>query len=122
MYSMLGGDVTNLQSKSNLEHLQIRNDEQVPRGRGRPKKYMNSHIAINATKKKLRRFGDQEDHCLNIGIQLSKKGKRSPFTHWESLLNPKKKVDSGETQEEQHPKKKVKRGVGRPRLDRSKIE
>lgn len=68
-----------LQSKSTLEMLQIRTDEQVPRGRGRPKKYTVSHIAVNATKKKLRRFGDQEDHCMNIGMQLSKKGKR---THW----------------------------------------
>jgi hypothetical protein len=76
---MLGGDVAVLHSKSNLELLQMRNDEQVPRGRGRPKKYMVSHIAVNATKKKLRRFGDQEDHCMNISMQLSKKGKR---THW----------------------------------------
>lgn len=59
MYSMLGGDVAVLQTKSNLDHLQVKNDDQIPRGRGRPKKYMVSHIAINATKKKLRRFGDQ---------------------------------------------------------------
>jgi hypothetical protein len=98
MYSMLGGDVAVLQSKSTLDMLQIRTDEQVPRGRGRPKKYMVSHVAVNATKKKLRRFGDQEDHCMNIGLQLSKKGK---IAHWQSYLPPRKKVDSAgnETQE-----------------------
>ena len=74
--------MANLQAKSNLDQLQVKNDEQMPRGRGRPKKYMVSHIAINPTKKKLRRFGEQEEHCLNIGSQLSKKGKRSKITHW----------------------------------------
>lgn len=57
MYSMLGGDLGGVQARSVLEHLQMKSDEHVPRGRGRPKKYMVSHITVNATKKKLRRFG-----------------------------------------------------------------
>ena len=57
MYSMLGGEITDLQSKSVLDHIQAKPDDQVPRGRGRPKKYMVSHISVNSTKKKLRRFG-----------------------------------------------------------------
>jgi hypothetical protein len=56
MYSMLGGDIAKLQNKSTLEALQVKSDEQAPRGRGRPKKYMTTHVTINATKKKLRRF------------------------------------------------------------------
>jgi len=39
--------------------LQIKVDEQVQRGRGRPKKYAISHISINTTQKKLRRFEDK---------------------------------------------------------------
>ena len=56
MHSMLGGDLANLQSKSMLDNIQVKNDEQLPRGRGRPKKYVVSHISVNSTKKKLRRF------------------------------------------------------------------
>ena len=59
MFCMLGGELTNLQSKSMLDHIQVKNDEQIPRGRGRPKKYMISHISVNSTKKKLRRFGEK---------------------------------------------------------------
>ncbi len=59
MYSILGGDLTTLQDKSIIEKLQVKVDEQIPRGRGRPKKYNVSHIAINATQKKLRRFDEK---------------------------------------------------------------
>ena len=83
MYSMLGGDLTTLQTKSMLEHIQTKSDEQVTRGRGRPKKYMITHSSINLTKKKLRRFGGKENHCFSLNMQnLAKKAqrKRLPFT------------------------------------------
>jgi hypothetical protein len=56
MYTLLGGDLTKIQEKSYLEQLQIKSEESQQRGRGRPKKYIVSHIAVNSTQKKLRRF------------------------------------------------------------------
>jgi hypothetical protein len=53
---MLGGDLTKIQQASDLEQLPIKTDDQIPRGRGRPKKTMPTHISINTTQKKLRRF------------------------------------------------------------------
>ena len=82
MYSMLGGDVNVLQTKSVLENVQTKADEQLQRGRGRPKKYMVSHNTINVAKKKLRRFGGKENHALTLSLQyFTKKGqrKRLPF-------------------------------------------
>ena len=66
MYSMLGGNIATLQSKSALEQLMVKNDDQVPRGRGRPKKYMPTHISINTTKKKLRKFGGKENASFSL--------------------------------------------------------
>ena len=81
---MLGGDLTQLQSKSILERLQVKNDEPVARGRGRPKKYMISHITVNAAKKKLRRFDGKENHCFDLTVHLAKKAKRRyhHYSHW----------------------------------------
>lgn len=43
---------------------------------------MVSHITVNATKKKLRRFGGKENHCLALRMQqLAKKNKRKPSTY-----------------------------------------
>jgi hypothetical protein len=75
-------------------------DEQVPRGRGRPKKYNVSHIAVNATQKKLRRFDEKENYCT--GTLMAKKGtrKHQGFNNWYDICDRKKKNDSGnDTQE-----------------------
>lgn len=61
MYSMLGGDLTKIQETSDLEQLPIKTDDQLPRGRGRPKKNAVAHITINTTQKKLRRFDEKEN-------------------------------------------------------------
>ena len=75
---MLGGEITTLQSKSVLDHIQSKHDEQVPRGRGRPKKYMVTHISVNSTKKKLRRFGGKENHCYQLNMEsLVKKNQKN---------------------------------------------
>ena len=84
---MLGGDLIILNQKSHLEQLQGRNDEVLPRGRGRPKKYMVSHLTINATQKKLRKFDEKENFSLNL--VLGKKGKRKKQydNHWYVCCN-----------------------------------
>lgn len=123
MYSILGGDLVKLQHKSAIEQLQVKTDEQVQRGRGRPKKYMISHITVNQTQKKLRRFNEKENYCT--GILMAKKGKRKQYnfnhSHWYKPPLSRKKNDSGnDTQEEvDHRRQKLKRKVGRPRLNRA---
>jgi hypothetical protein len=74
MYSLLGGDLTRIQEKSDLEQLPVRAEEQVVRGRGRPKKYAVTHVSINTTQKKLRRFEEKENEA-GKGL-LGKKAKR----------------------------------------------
>jgi hypothetical protein len=75
MYSILGGDVSRMQEKSDLGQLQVKTEETLQRGRGRPKKYGVTHISINSTQKKLRRF-DEKDNNVISGALLGKKGKR----------------------------------------------
>lgn len=58
MYSMLGGDVAKMQDGSDLEQLQVKCEEVVQRGRGRPKKYA-THITVNVVQKKLRKFDEK---------------------------------------------------------------
>lgn len=87
MYTMLGGDLMKLNQHSILEQLQGRNDEVIPRGRGRPKKYMVSHITINATQKKLRKFDEKENYCLNLTLGKKGKRKKQVYSHWYPLYD-----------------------------------
>jgi len=83
MYSILGGDLAKIQENSELEQLQAKTDDQVQRGRGRPKKYVISHIAVNSTQKKLRRFEDNDNYIfpsLLLGNKLKKK--THLYSHW----------------------------------------
>jgi len=77
MYTILGGDLAKIQDNSDLEQLQSKNDDQLQRGRGRPKKYTTTtHIAVNSTQKKLRRFEENNNYTytsLAIGGKLKKK-------------------------------------------------
>ena len=130
MYSMLGGELGTLQSKSILENIQGKSEEQLPRGRGRPKKYVVTHVSVNSTKKKLRKFGDKDDLGFTLSVKQVKQGKKGrpkckyPAWHYESSKRKKTGGDTGsgnDTQEETVPRKKVKRGVGRPRLDKVRV-
>jgi hypothetical protein len=62
MYSILGGDLVQLQETSMIEKLQVKHDDSVQRGRGRPKKYVVSHIAVHQVRKKLARVDEKENH------------------------------------------------------------
>ena len=111
----MGGDLTKLHLKSAIDQLQVRSDEQVTRGRGRPKKYMVSHITVHTTYNKMRRF-DPNDTYIPPGL-LSKHRKQ---TNLQCEITPeqRKKIDS-ETQEEVDHRRRIKRKVGRPRLNKS---
>lgn len=61
MYSILGGDLVQLQLTSRIEELQVKQDEQIQRGRGRPKKYAVTHIAVHQVKKKMAKFEEKEN-------------------------------------------------------------
>jgi hypothetical protein len=55
----------------------------MQRGRGRPKKYITTHIAVNSTQKKLRRFEENNNYTytsLAIGSKLKKKSHL--YNHW----------------------------------------
>lgn len=77
MYSLLGGDLTRIQDNSELEQLQAKPEEVVQRGRGRPKKYALTHVSVNVTQKKLRRFEDDGERTL-----LGKQKRRSNLSSY----------------------------------------
>lgn len=80
MYTLLGGDFNKIQSESNLEQLQVKNDELMPRGRGRPKKiFTNTHITINKAKKKLKRLSSKEHILKSLHLPPNVFKKKNSF-------------------------------------------
>ncbi len=83
MYSILGGDLSRIQEASDLEQLQPKADDQLQRGRGRPKKYAITHIAVNSTQKKLRRFEDNDNYtCSSVLVGGKLRKKAHLYSHW----------------------------------------
>jgi hypothetical protein len=82
MYSLLGGDLARIQEGSELEQLQARGEELMQRGRGRPKKYVLSHITVNITQKKLRKFDEKENYVVNGLVSKKKRQNNSYSTYY----------------------------------------
>jgi hypothetical protein len=58
--------------------LQSKPEEVVQRGRGRPKKYALTHVTVNVTQKKLRRFEEEGERAL-LGKQ---KRRNHHYSYW----------------------------------------
>lgn len=70
-----------MQDGSDLEQLQAKSEEVVPRGRGRPKKYA-SHITVNVVQKKLRKFDEKENYVFPASLMAKKKRKTHIYNIW----------------------------------------
>lgn len=101
-YAILGGDLEELARKSPLNKLQIKSDEQIVRGRGRPRKHPGSYFPGVASRK--------------VGRFEEKEGKGPALAGRRRKGRPRGRKNDPNNSSEAETEFLPKRRVGRPRL------